>query len=186
MTKLQLVDDLPPTLLRMPPPFTCSGCAIGKKSAAPFRRATRQISIGTHLHTDICGPIPTPSLEDNKYFITFLDEGSRYQNIHCAPTKSEAAAFIKEHITITNHITPHPNEHFTSDNAKEFYSKSLTAVYDQHHIVTNPTIPHTPQENSLAERINRTIMNTARATLLSSNLPLELWDYAVLAAASGC
>ena len=44
-------------------------------------------------------------------------------------------------------------------------------------------VRHTPQENSLAERVNRTIMNTARATLLSSDLPITLWDYAAMAAA---
>ena len=68
------------------------------------------------------------------------------------------------------------------DNAKEYFSAPLKHFYHTNHITTHPTIPHTPQENALAERVNRTLMETVRALLLSSSLPSTLWDYALLCA----
>ena len=183
MAKHRLVDNLPKTLLRPPPTkFTCSGCAIGKRSAAPFHRRTRTDSIGSHLHTDICGPLPNTSLQNNRFFLTFLDEGSRYLTVHCAPTKSLAAAALKSHITNTHHHSPHRITDLTSDNAGEYYSRDMLQFYNAELINTHPTVPHTPQENSLAERINRSLLDTARTNLLTSRLPLSLWDYAIYAA----
>ena len=180
MAKHHLVPNMPRSLLHSPPKLSCSGCAIGKMKAAPFRRHPRSAPVGSHLHTDICGPFPCTSLDGNKYFSTFLDEGSRYLTVHCSPTKSAAASFIKTHIHHTHQHTPHVIRHITSDNAREYYSSDLKRLYAQLDISTHPSIPHTPQENSLAERINRTLLDATRASLLTSGLPHSLFDYALL------
>ena len=183
MAKNGLVPHMPKSLLRTPPKhFSCSGCAQGKSASAPFRRRQRTAAIGTHIHTDICGPLPSDSLQGNRYFITFLDEGSRYLTVQCAPTKSAAASLIKAHITNIHLHTPHRVRFVTSDNAPEYLSNDLRNFYAAHNILTQPTVPHSPQENSLAERVNRSIMETARSSLLTSDLPISLWEYAVLAA----
>jgi len=184
MAKNGLVSNMPSTLLRTPPrDFICSGCAQGKMHAAPFRRKVRLAPIGSHLHTDVCGPMPHNSFSRNRFFITFLDEGSRFLTLIPIKSKADVGSTLSQHITDTLTHTPHRITQLTSDNAKEYHTHSLTSFYKQHNIHLHPTIPHTPQENSLAERVNRTIMNTTRTTLLSANLPLELWDYAAIAAA---
>lgn len=43
-----------------------------------------------------------------------------------------------------------------------------------------PTTPHTPQENSKAERVNHTLASRTRSSLAHSNLPPILWEYALL------
>lgn len=68
------------------------------------------------------------------------------------------------------------------DNAPEYFTKQLQSFYAQEHITTHPTIPYTPQENALAERVNRTLMETVRTLLHTSQLPLNLWEYALHAA----
>ena len=171
---------MPKSLVQPPPRMSCSACAVGKTSAAPFRRRSRSAPIGSHLHTDICGPFPCTSQDGNRYFSTFLDEGSRYLTVHCSPTKSGAAAFIKTHILHTHTHTPHVIHDITSDNAREYYSSDLKQFYAQLNITAHPTIPHTPQENSLAERVNRTILDSTRSSLLTSGLPHTLFDYALI------
>jgi len=183
MTKNSLVPHIPKSLLRTPPKdFSCSGCSLGKSHATPFRRRDRTAAVGTHLPTDICFPLPVDSITGNRFFATFLDEGSRYLVVKCAPTKTEAANFIKQHITDVHTHTPHRIRHITSDNDLEYYSHDLCAFYAAHNIQTHPSTPHTLQENSLAEGVNRSIMDTARSTLLTSYLPVSLRDYAVYTA----
>jgi len=114
----------------------------------------------------VCGPITPNTPTQNRYFVTYLDEGSRYLTVKCTTTKSQAAKSLLQHIDYVHHHTPTVHA--------EYYTKN--------NINIRRTIPHSPQENSLSERINRTIMDTARATLNPSKLPHHLWDYAVMAA----
>jgi len=178
MAKQQLAPGLPPTLLRTHPHITCTGCATGKQAAAPFRSLTRTAPIGIHIHTDVCGPLQ-PSLDHNKYFATFLDEGSRYLFTHCSRSKGMAAGRIAKIIKHITENTPYRLKHMTSDNAREHYTNSLPVLYDTHSISSHPTVLHIPQENALIERINRTLLNTAGASLYSSKLPIHLWGYEI-------
>ncbi len=56
---------------------------------------------------------------------------------------------------------------FFTDNANEYYSKPLQAFYNEHGIQYNTTIPYTPEQNSISERINRTLCDIVRAALHS-------------------
>ena len=50
----------------------------------------------------------------------------------------------------------------------------------QHGIVHQTTTPYSPQQNGVAERKNRTLMDMMNAMLLSSSLPQNLWGEATL------
>ena len=66
-------------------------CILGKHSKLPFHesnfRASRKLEL---VHFDLCGPMPTPSANGNKYFMTFVDDYSRMCWIYTLKTKSEA------------------------------------------------------------------------------------------------
>lgn len=64
----------------------------------------------------------------------------------------------------------------TTDNAKEYTANYVKNFMAQRGINLRPTTPYTPQENAIAERINRTIMNSARAALTHSKLPPSYWE----------
>jgi len=177
-----LVTGLPNTLKEPPPKITCTGCAVGKQVSAPFHSRPRIASLCSHIHTDICGPFRVESLDKNLYFATFIDEFSRYLHVHIAPRKNLAAAYIKDFISHIHHTTPYRITDITMDNGREYFSKDLQTFYNQNHVTTHPTTPYTPQENSIAERVNRTLLETVRSMLHSSKLPHHLWDYALRAA----
>lgn len=121
-------------------------------------------------------------MERNRYFSTFLSEGSRYLVVHCSRSKSLAAAYTSSHITRIHADTPYRIQGFSTDNAREYYTSELRVIYHRQHINTTPIIPHQPQENALSERINRTLWNKARSNVLASGLPLSLWHYDIMAA----
>ena len=66
------------------------------------------------------------------------------------------------------------------DNAKEFLSEQIKTYCLDAGILQEKTIPETPQQNGLAERCNRTLLEMARCLLIDSGLPKMMWGAAIL------
>ena len=87
--------------------------------------------------------------------------------------KSDPEEVVKENtIKIERHFGG-PIAKIKCDNANDSLTKLLIKTFRQQPTDIRPTVPHFPQENAVAERLNRTWLNTVRATLHSSGLPLE-------------
>jgi len=69
-----------------------------------------------------------------------------------------------------------------SDNAKEYFSSALSAVLISHGILHQSTCPHTPQQNGIAEKKNRHLVEIARTLLLGAHIPVHQWGDALLTA----
>ncbi|KAJ9709547.1 hypothetical protein PVL29_001161 [Vitis rotundifolia] len=69
-----------------------------------------------------------------------------------------------------------------SDNAREYFSAPFTSFMSHHGILHQSSCAHTPQQNGVAERKNRHLVETARTILLHSNVPFRFWGDAVLTA----
>ncbi|KAL0416197.1 UNVERIFIED_CONTAM: hypothetical protein Slati_3451600, partial [Sesamum latifolium] len=89
-TKILEIDDLD----HLP---TCKSCLKGKMTKKPF---VGQIAIANGLldlvNTNICGPLNTPTRGGYSYFITFIDDHSRYGYVYLMRYKSEAFGRFKE------------------------------------------------------------------------------------------
>ncbi|RVW60800.1 Retrovirus-related Pol polyprotein from transposon TNT 1-94 [Vitis vinifera] len=68
------------------------------------------------------------------------------------------------------------------DNAREYFSAPFTSFMSHHGILHQSSCAHTPQQNGVAERKNRHLVETARTLLLHSNVPFRFWGDAVLTA----
>ena len=64
---------------------------------------------------------------------------------------------------------------FRSDNCEKFTSKEFKELCREPGIKRELTTPYDPQQNGVAERKNRTIMEVARALLHDQDLPIHLW-----------
>ncbi|KAJ9701155.1 hypothetical protein PVL29_006480 [Vitis rotundifolia] len=69
-----------------------------------------------------------------------------------------------------------------SDNAREYFSAPFTSFMSHHGILHQSSCAHTPQQNGVAERKNRHLVETARTILLHSNVPFRFWGDVVLTA----
>ena len=76
---------------------TCVHCIKGKQTN--FRRlgANRASDILELIHTDICGPFPTASWNGQTYFITFIDDFSRYGYLYLIHDKSQSLDVFKNY-----------------------------------------------------------------------------------------
>ena len=69
-----------------------------------------------------------------------------------------------------------------SDNAREYFSTPFTSFMSQHGILHQSSCAHTLQQNGVAERKNRQLVETARTLLLHSHVPFRFWGDVVLTA----
>jgi transposase InsO family protein len=135
----------------------CEGCVLGKhpRNSFPKESSYRAKKVLELVHTDICGPITPNSLGKHRYFITFIDDFSRRTWVY----------FLKEFVR--------------SDRDGEFTSKEFVNFCEQKGIRRFLTTPYSPQQNGVAERKNRTILDMVRSMLKSKNMPKEFWAKAV-------
>lgn len=62
-----------------------------------------------------------------------------------------------------------------SDNGGEYVGKEFETWLLKNGIRHETTVPYTPEQNGVSERLNRTVLESARSMLHFSSLPLELW-----------
>lgn len=174
-----------------PPP--CNACIKAKLARKPFHssetRATRPLEV---LHSDICGPLGpamgfeifdgTP-LNDAYYFETLIDEYSRKVWVIPITRKCDAYGKTEEFIVFMKGRFPNsPIRTIRTDGGKEYDSAKFQALFRKHGIFHDTTTPYTPQQNGVAERLNRTLVESARAMLIQENLSLRCWSDAIVTA----
>ncbi|CAL9025927.1 unnamed protein product [Prunus brigantina] len=69
-----------------------------------------------------------------------------------------------------------------SDNGGEFINHDFQTYFQQHGIIHETTCPQTPEQNGVAERKNRHLLETARALLIGTHVPRHYWDDAIVTA----
>ena len=163
----------------------CEGCVAGKLKRAPFKpvgeiRSKRKLQL---VHSDVCGPMPTDSIGGNKYFVTFIDDYSRCCAVYFLKSKSEVPEKFKE---FEARVFRDCGEHvgtLRSDNGGEYLSTEFRQYLQSTGIHHELTVPHSPQQNGVAERMNRTLMESARSMINHAGLPDKYWAEAVECAA---
>lgn len=79
---------------------SCEVCVQGKMSRYEFPSKAKQKStkILDLIHTDVCGPMQTITPSGKKYFLTFIDDHSRFSMVYLLREKSEVYEKLKEYI----------------------------------------------------------------------------------------
>ena len=166
------------------PNTPCEGCIYGKHSRTPFPKQSLRT---THkplelIHTDVCGPISIPSIGGSRYFITFIDNFSRYTTTYLMKHKDEALSKFKEFVAMSETKFECKVKKVRSDGGGEYCSKVFDDFLKERGTQDERTIPYSPQQNGTAERMNRTLMDKVRSMLYHSNLPLHFWGEALATA----
>lgn len=126
--------------------------------------------------------MPTPSPNGSLYFLTFRDDYSGYSFIRFQKKKSDANEHIQDLITRFETETGKTIVIFRSDNGGEFMSNDLIQWLTKRGIIHQTSTPKTPEQNGVAERYNRTILESMKSMLHSSTLPINLLAEASAAA----
>ena len=135
------------------------------------------------VHSDVCGPMPVDSLGGHKYFVMFIDDYSRCCMIYFLKHKSEVFAKFKEFEGITTNDSGFKIGRLRTDNGREYISSEFEEYLKFTGICHEVTVPYTPEQNGVAERLNRTLMEAARSMISHAKLNSSYWGEAVATAA---
>lgn len=173
-----IVDGLGSVKLR--DEFECTVCVKGKMTRTPFpRKSERSTNLLEIIHSDVCGPMRQESHGGAKYFVEFIDDNSRWCEVRFVRSKDEVMKETKEFITLVENQKQGKVKCLQSDNGTEYLSNEFTRYLKEKGITRRLTVPYNPEQNGVAERKNRSLLDTARCLLLQSGLPPSFWAEAV-------
>ena len=162
----------------------CESCQLGKHTRVSFpkRLNNRAKSPFELVHTDVWGPCRTASTLGFQYFVTFIDDYSRCTWLFLMKNRAELFSIFQKFYTEIQTQFNISIRVLRSDNAREYFSAQFTSFMSHHGILHQSSCAHTPQQNGVAERKNRHLVETARTLLLHSHVPFRFWGDAVLTA----
>lgn len=153
----------------------CDGCAVGKIVRPPFPSVgTRAEKVLDLVHTDLCD-LGRSSQGGARYMMVLVDDWSKYHWAYFLKEKRDALDVFQEWLPLAERQTEHKLKVIRSDNGGEFTSKLFEQYLKGHGIHHQTTLPYTSQQNGVAERANRTLVERTIALLHSERLPLSLW-----------
>ncbi|KAJ9539154.1 hypothetical protein OSB04_031887 [Centaurea solstitialis] len=159
----------------------CSACEKGKQTRATFK--SKQISSISSplqlLHMDLFGSVNVQSIAGKKYTLVIVDEYSRYTWVFFLRSKSDAPEEIILFVRKMERLNNLTVRSIRSDHGTELKNSTLETFFDQKGISQNFSSVRTPQQNGVAERRNRTLIEAARSMLSEANLATQFWAEAV-------
>jgi hypothetical protein len=163
----------------------CIDCIKGKYAKQVKKGEVKRSAGGLEIiHTDIYDPFPVKSVNDFDSFITFTDDFSCYGYIYPIKERSEALDIFKVFKAEVENQHNIKIKIVRSDRGGEYYSRHtpygqvagpFTRFLQENGIVVQYSMPGDPQQNGVAERRNRTLMDMVRSMLSYSTLPNSLW-----------
>ena len=114
-----------------------------------------------------------------RYVVSFIDDYTRSTWVYPIIAKSEAIDALKELYNKLYTNLELKIARIRADNAKEYQSTKWTDFTKEKGIINEYTSPYSPEQNGIAERYNRTIIEHARATIIAKSIPIELWPYII-------
>jgi transposase InsO family protein len=163
----------------------CSGCKLANFSALPFNQS---ISISSSpfdlIHSDVWGSSPVAIKGGSRYYVSFIDDHTRYCWVYLMKHRSEFfeiyAAFralIKTQHSIVIKC-------FRCDLGGDYTSNKFYQMLALDGTIHQTSYTGTLEQNGVAERKHRHIVETARSLLLFTFVPSEFWGEVVLTAVS--
>ena len=144
---------------------TCEHCLAGKATRLPFGKAKRAISPLQLIHSDICGPLNVRARHGADYFITFIDDFTRFGHVYLISHKSDALDYFKRYTNLVENQLNVKIKTLRTDRGREYLSDQFKSFCDEKGIARQLTIPYTPQQNGVVERRNRTLLDMVRSMM---------------------
>ncbi|KAH9456857.1 hypothetical protein Pst134EA_033050 [Puccinia striiformis f. sp. tritici] len=158
-------------------PASCEACAVSKITRGSFHHRHSQASKPfEEIHLDLVGPIAPMSRDGHRYFMTVVDSCTRFVAAIPLKKKNDAAESIIQAVNLEAKRLGYYPTVIHSDRGTEFINTAMNEFCNKHSIRTRHSDAYTPQQNGLAERFNRTLLESVRAVFKDSGLRKDLWN----------
>lgn len=159
----------------------CEFCIRGKMSRKTFpKKASDSTNAAFDIVvSDVCGPMQEESVGGSRYFLTFIDVHSRFCEIFFIKQKSEVATKLIEYVERVKTKFGTKPKVIRSDRGSEYTCTEVQSYLRKEGIKFQCTVGYAPEQNGIAERKNRSLVEGARTILFEAELTKCWWAEAV-------
>jgi len=153
---------------------------MAKSHQLPYPKSTSISSAPLQLvFSDVWGPAPD-SVGRNKYYVSFIDDYSKFTWIYLLKYKSEVFQKFHDFQQLVERQFNRKIIAVQTDWGGEYekLNSFFTKIGISHHV----SCPHAHQQNGSAERKHRHIVEVGLAILANACMPLKFWDEAFITA----
>ena len=162
----------------------CEPCLKGKHRRSQFPTCSENKSKPLELvHSDACGKLSSKSLGGAEYFVTFIDDKTRYVWVYVIKRKSDVFNRFCEWKIEAEKSLGQSVKILRTDNGGEFTSDEYEKYLKKEGVKHELTMPKCPEQNRVADIFNRTLVEMVRSMLADSELPKSFWAEALATAA---
>lgn len=180
-----LIEDSEQIQFVIPSDSLCEACINGKQTRLPFNQIKDKTYIARPLyvvHSDVCGPITPPTFDNKNYYVLFVDQFTHYCVVYPITYKSDVFLVFKDYVAKSEAKFNIKLVYLYCDNGGEYLSTEMKDYCIKKGITYHLTVPRTPQQNGVSERMVRTITEKARSILNGAKMDKIFWGEAVLTA----
>jgi transposase InsO family protein len=127
------------------------------------------------IHSDICEMNGVLTEGGKRYFMTMIDDASRYCYVYLLKTKDEVLNCLKTYKAEVENQLEKTIKYFRSDRGGEYFSNELDLFCAEHSIIHERTPPYSPQSNGVAERKSHTLTDLVNSMLDTAGLSKAWW-----------
>ncbi|CAI7836070.1 unnamed protein product [Closterium sp. NIES-54] len=131
------------------------------------------------VHVDLCGPFRVAAKDGSLYFLLLKNRKTRYVWVRLVAKKSDALQELVQWLAVTERQTQKSVLMLRSDRGGGFLGKQFTYFVNGNGIVHDLTCPNTPQQNGMAEREMRMVVESVRTMLLHMGVQHHWWHLAI-------
>jgi histone deacetylase 1/2 len=131
------------------------------------------------VFSDVWGPA-IASVGNQKYYVSFVDDYSKFTWIYLLKNKSDVFAHFHDFQNYVERLFDRKILAIQSDWGGEY--QKLNSFFQRIGIEHHVSCPHAHQQNGSAERKHRHIVEVGLTLLAHAHMPLKFWDEAFLAA----
>src|SRR3954465_7663557 len=116
---------------------TCEPFLAGKATKKSFGKAHRASAPLDLIHSDICRPLNMRNRTNKPYFITFIDDYSRYGHIYLISHKSKALRCFEAYLNEVENKLERKAKTLRTDRGREYLSEQFKELCSERGIVRN-------------------------------------------------
>ena len=152
--------------------FDCTSCKLGKSKVLPFpHHASRASQCFELIHSNVWGIAPVVSHAHYKYFVTFIDDFSRFTWVHFLRAKGEVFSVFQRFLALFETQFSASIKVLRYDSGGEYMCNEFQVFLQSKEIISQRSCPSTPQQNGVIERKNRHLLDVVRTLLFESSVP---------------
>ena len=154
----------------------CKYYVYGKQHRVSFKTGSHTSKgVLDYIRSNVWGPVSISSHSGAQYFVCFIDDYSRKVWVYFMKYKSDVFGIFKKWKAQVENQTGRKIKYLRTYNGLEYTDKEFIRFCELEGITCHFTVKGTPQQNGVAERMNRTLAERVRCMRLNAGLPKVFW-----------